>query len=206
MIGRLRGRLLTQEADRILIETSAGVGYEVIVAPRALVDLPAQGEETTLHVHTQVREDAITLYGFLQASDRAAFRLVQSVSGIGPKLALAIIGTCEPTALATAIAREDTVALCRIPGLGKKTAARLCLELKDKLDRLLGQDGAGLPSLTDIGGSGGASPAVGDASAALEALGYSSREIAKAIKNANPTDDDTVQSLLRRALKSLSPA
>jgi len=206
MIGRLRGRLLSQDVDRILIETGAGVGYEVIIAPRALVDLPPTGEEATLHIHTQVREDAITLYGFLQPSDRAVFRLVQSVSGIGPKLALAIIGTCEPTALATAIAREDTPALCRIPGLGKKTAARLCLELKDKLDRLLGQEGTPISSLVDLDGSGAAAPAIADASAALEALGYSSREIAKAIKSAAPANDDTVQSLLRRALKSLSPA
>lgn len=203
MIGRLRGLLLTTEPDRVLVETAQGVGYEVLVAPRVLMELPKVGAEITLHIHTHVREDAITLYGFGTEPDRRVFRVVQSVSGIGPKLALALVGTIEPKALADAIARDDVAGLTRIPGLGKKTAARLCLELKDKLGKLLPN-----PSLqAALDGSGPAAPpAVEDATAALAALGYNAREIKKALTAATPVADDTVQTLLRRALKALSPS
>ncbi len=208
MIGRIRGTLLEQEPDRVVVETAGGVGYEVFVAPRLMMELPPAGEEVTLFVHTQVREDAITLYGFADRTDRAVFRLVLTVQGIGPKLAMALVGTTDPEALAGAIAREDVTALTRVPGLGKKTASRLVLELKDKLDKLLiaqGRDfaeaanGALVPEAAEP-------PAVEDAKAALAALGYNAREIGKAMKVAAPTPDDSVQSLLRRALKVLSPA
>ena len=202
MIGRLRGPLLRQEPDRICVE-AGGVGYEVLVAPRVLAELPPLDAEVTLHVHTQVREDAITLYGFLHAADRQVFRTVQSVSGIGPKLALAIVGTTEPEALAAAISREDIAGLSKIPGLGKKTAARLCLELKDKLAGLFLPSGIAAPPRP---GSEQEPQAIADATAALGALGYNAREIKRALVGAVPTPDDTVQSLLRRALKTLSPA
>lgn len=202
MIGRLKGILATVEPDRVLVETSGGVGYEVLVPPRVLTELPVRGESVTLHIHTHVREDAIVLFGFLGADDRQAFRVVQGVTGIGPKLALAIVGTISSDQLADAIGREDVTALSKIPGLGKKTAARLCLELRDKLGAFA------------VGGVAGAVPpgrpgqpeAVGDAEAALAALGYNGREIKRALAAAAPKADDTVQSLLRRALKSLSPA
>ncbi len=205
MIGRLRGTLLVCEPDRVLLETGAGVGYEVVVTPRVLADLPALEEEVTLHVHTQVREDAITLYGFGSEADRQVFRVIQGVTGIGPKLALAVVGTTEPDALATAIAGEDIKGLSRIPGLGKKTAARLCLELKDKLGKLLPAPSlvtGRLPSPVEPPQH----PAVEDTTAALAALGYNAREIKRALGLATPTEEDTVQSLLRRALKALSPA
>jgi len=204
MIGRIRGQLLRQEPDRVLVETGAGVGYEVLVAPRTLTELPATGTEVTLHVHTQVAETAITLYGFLEEGDRQLFRVVQTVNGIGPKLALAVVGTTEPTALAQAVAREDIAGLTRIPGLGKKTAARLCIDLKDKLDQFLLPAGLGTGAVLVTPPA--ESQAVEDARAALSALGYNAREIKKAIATAEPQDDDTVQTLLRRALKSLSPA
>ena len=143
MIGHLRGRLLSQDPDRVVVETGAGLGYEVLVAPRVLTELPPIGVEVALHVHTQVAETAITLYGFLRDEDKRLFRAVQTVSGIGPKLALAIVGTTEPRALAEAVAREDIAGLIKIPGLGKKTAARLCIDLKDKLDRFLVPEGLG---------------------------------------------------------------
>ena len=208
MIGRIRGIVIDREPDRVLVETSGGVGYEVGVAPRLLLELPAPGEETTLFVHTQVREDDITLYGFLNRTDRAVFRLVMGVQGIGPKLAMALVGTTEPEALAAAIAREDVAALTRVPGLGKKTAARLVLELTDKLDKLLvaeGRDFASAPN-GHLASPSGDLPAVDDARAALAALGYNNREITSALKAATPQPDDTVQSLLRRTLKALSPA
>lgn len=208
MIGRVRGVLLEQEPDRVVVETSGGVGYEVIVAPRLMMELPAAGSEVTLFVHTQVREDSITLYGFQDRTDRAVFRLVLSVQGIGPKLAMALVGTTEPEALASAIAREDVVGLTRVPGLGKKTASRLVLELKDKLGKLLlaqGRDFAATAG-ADLLASRAEAPAVEDAKAALAALGYNSREITRALTKADAQPGDTVQSLLRRALKVLTPA
>lgn len=203
MIGSLKGTLTTRSPDAILVETSGGVGYELRVAPRVLAELPAEGAQVSLSVHTQVSQDAITLYGFTDAADRRVFRLVQSVSGIGPKLALAIVGTVEPEALARAIAGEDIAGLSKIPGLGKKTAARLCLELKDKIAKLFG------PSpIASVAGplAEVESAAVADAREALAALGYNAREIKKALAAAAPTESDTVQSVLRSALKALSPA
>ncbi|MEE2829171.1 MAG: Holliday junction branch migration protein RuvA [Myxococcota bacterium] len=204
MIGRLRGTLLEQGPDRVVVETAAGVGYEVRTAPRTLSELPATGSEVTLHVHTQVAETAITLYGFLSPQDKQLFRTVQTVSGIGPKLALAVAGTCDPAALAQAILREDIAGLSRIPGLGKKTAGRLCLELKDKLDSFMGPGELG--DQVVLSGGPQEPAAVEDARAALAALGYNGREIKKALSAAAPVEDDTVQTILRRALKALSPS
>ena len=204
MIGRLRGRLVAQEPDRVLVETAGGVGYEVRIPPRVLTALPQLGEEVLLHVHTQVSQDAITLFGFLSEADRQVFRVVQGVSGIGPSIALAVVGTLEPTQLADAIAHEDITTLSKVPKLGKKTAARLCLELADKLGRLLPADF--VPATGPAPVEPSMSPAAEDAQAALAALGYSAREIARAMKASDPQPDDTVQSLLRRALKILSPA
>ncbi len=205
MIGRLTGTLAVREADRVLLETAGGVGYEVIVPARTLVGLPPVGSSVVLVVHTKVREDAITLYGFLDEGDRRVFRLVQSVTGIGPKLALALIGTWEPQAIAQAIALGDTKALTRVPGLGKKTAERLCLELKDKILSVV-TDGLTASQITAMPTPSADPPAVEDTTAALAALGYTKREIERAIKASSPGADDTVQSLLKRALKHLSPA
>lgn len=202
MIGLLRGMLAACGPDRLVLDCG-GVGYEVVVTPRTLADLPTRGSEVTLHVHTQVREDAITLYGFGSEADRQAFRVLMTVTGIGPKLALAIVGTTEPEALARAIAAEDVRGLSRIPGLGNKTAARICLELKDKLGKLVAQPRlvAGGPPVV----AAGETEATRDATEALAALGYNAREIARALATAAPRSDDTVQTLLRRALQALSP-
>jgi len=208
VIGRIRGVIIDREPDRVLIETAGGVGYEVRIAPRLLLELPPPGDEATLFIHTQVREDDITLYGFQDRTDRAVFRLVMTVQGIGPKLAMALVGTTEPEALAGAIAREDVAALTRVPGLGKKTASRLVLELADKLDKLLIAEGREFAAEAAAGMAAPAAepPAVEDTRAALAALGYNNREITRALKTAAPQPDDTVQSLLRRTLKALSPA
>ena len=208
MIGHIRGKVLTREPDKVLVEAAGtGVGYEIRVSARTLVELPGPGEDVQLAIHTQVREDDITLYGFIAAIDRTVFRVLQTVSGIGPKLALAIVGTTEPMALCTAIMREDLVALTRIPGLGKKTAARLVLELKDKLPKLLGTPIEGLPEgATPLVLEEAEAVAVADATAALAALGYSAKEIAKTMKRVDPQPDEGVQEVLRRALKLLCPA
>ncbi len=205
MIGRLTGTLAVREADRVLVETAGGVGYEVIVPARTLVGLPPVGSPVVLVVHTKVREDAITLYGFLDHGDRTVFRLVQSVTGIGPKLALALVGTWEPEAIAHAIALGDVKALTKVPGLGKKTAERLCLELKDKILGVV-TGGLTVSQIVAVAPSASAPPAVEDTTAALAALGYKRREIDRALKASKPVPDDTVQSLLKRALKHLSPA
>ena len=204
MIGQLIGTLASREADRVLVATPGGVGYEVIVPARTLIGLPAVGGPVTLVVHTQVREDAITLYGFLDHADRAVFRLVQGVTGIGPKLALALVGTWEPRAIAEAISREQISSLTKVPGLGAKTAARLCLELKDKILGVVLQ-GLTESQVQAMAAHTGVVPAIDDTTAALAALGYNKREIDRAVQASKPVPDDTVQSLLRRALKFLSP-
>lgn len=199
MIGRIRGTLAQQWGDRVLVETASGVGYEVHVPARTLASLPRIGESTSLSIHTHVREDAILLFGFHDELDRAVFRLVLGVSGIGPKLALALVGTMDPASIARALERKDETTLARIPGIGKKTAARLCLELADKAGNLVLHSAATGPAPT-------AGPAAeSDAREALLALGYAIREVDSALKEAAPTGDDTVQSLLRRALRALAP-
>jgi Holliday junction DNA helicase RuvA len=214
MIGLVRGTLLRQEADRVLVETPAGVGYELLVAARTLVEMPPPGSAVLLVVHTQVREDAITLYGFLDERDRRAFRVLQGVNGIGPKLALAVVGTTSPKDLADAIARGDEARLARVPGLGKKTAARICLELKEKV-ALLAAPAVGILGVTGPAGEAATVAAAAaapesspedDAAQALAVLGYGSKEIARAMEKAGRQAGDTVQTLLRRALRVLSPA
>lgn len=201
MIGRLAGTLAAAWGDRILIETASGVGYEVHVPARTLAALPPLGQPVRLVIHTHVREDAIVLFGFSAEIDRECFRLVQAVTGIGPKIALALVGTCEPAAIAAAIDRKDEVALARIPGIGRKTAARLVLELTDKVTALrlnaAVAEPVGRPTPPD---------AQEDTRAALLALGYAPKEVETALKRAAPVAEDTVQTLLKRALRALAPA
>jgi Holliday junction DNA helicase RuvA len=202
MIGRIQGVLEAQDGERVLLMTAAGVGYEVLVPARTLAALPSLGATVSLQVHTHVREDAIVLFGFHAEEDRIAFRILQDVNGVGPKLALAIVGSSDPHDVASAIEREDARSLARIPGIGPKTAARMVLELRGKLAQaLLGRVGTSTPRA-----AAGAAPAVEDARAALAALGYNPKEVDRAIAVAAPTPDDTVQTLLRRALKGLSRA
>ena len=205
MIGRITGTLAVREADRVLVDTSGGVGYEVIVPARTPVGLPPVCSSRVLIIHTKVREDAITLYGFLDEADRRMFRLVQTVTGIGPKLALALVGTWDPQAIAHAVAMEDKKSLTRVPGLGPKAAGRICLELKDKVLAVVTAD-LTQSQITAMAPPQATPLAVEDTTAALAALGYTKREIERALKASAPISDDTVQSLLKRALKHLSPA
>jgi Holliday junction DNA helicase RuvA len=131
VIGRLTGTIVERAADGSIVLDVGGVGYELFVPLGALAKLGS--DVITLHVHTHVREDALVLYGFASAEDRAAFRTLMGVSSIGPKLALAVLSHLSAKELATAIAREDRAALSGIPGVGKKIVERLALELKDKL-------------------------------------------------------------------------
>lgn len=195
MIGRLSGRLLAKHPPSILLDVN-GVGYEVDVSMNTFCDLPALDAPLTLHVHMAVREDGHFLYGFLTESERAAFRQLVKISGVGARMALAVLSGLSVDELAAAIARQDVACFTRIPGIGKKTAERLLLELKGKLDALgsaVSGVAAGQPSATDP---------LQDTIDALVALGYNAREAQSAVK-ALPAGVSTTDAI-RLSLKQLS--
>ena len=192
MIGRLHGKLLEKNPPQILIDVS-GVGYEVDVPMSTFCNLPEVGGELTLHTHFVVREDAQLLYGFATLAERAVFRALIKISGVGPKIALALLSGITVDQLKDAVDRGETGLLTKVPGIGKKTAERLVLELKDKL--------AGTGAATAAVPTSGAR-ADADVAAALIALGYSEREAAAATKKL--PEDCTVNDGLRLALKSLT--
>ena len=190
MIGRLHGKLLEKNPPQILIDVS-GVGYEVDVPMSTFCNLPEVGGELTLHTHFVVREDAQLLYGFATLAERTVFRALIKISGVGPKIALALLSGITVDQLKDAVDRGETGLLTKVPGIGKKTAERLVLELKDKL--------AGTGAATAAVPTSGARA---DVAAALIALGYSEREAAAATKKL--PEDCTVNDGLRLALKSLT--
>lgn len=190
MIGRLHGKLLEKNPPQILIDVS-GVGYEVDVPMSTFCNLPEVGGELTLYTHFVVREDAELLYGFATLAERAAFRALIKISGVGPKIALALLSGITVDQLKDAVDRGETGLLTKVPGIGKKTAERLVLELKGKL--------AGTGAATAAVPTSGARA---DVAAALIALGYSEREAAAATKKL--PEDCTVNDGLRLALKSLT--
>ena len=193
MIGRLSGLLAEKNPPAILVDCQ-GVGYEVLVPMSTFYWLPASGERVTLLTHFIVREDAQTLYGFATPAERAAFRELLRVSGVGPRTALAVLSGMSVTELAQAVAAQQPVRLVKVPGIGKKTAERLLLELKGKLGADLGV-APGSPAAPDSG-------AQGDILQALLALGYSDKEAAVALKALPP--DVTVSEGIRLALKALA--
>lgn len=172
MIGRLTGHLAEKNPPQILLDCH-GVGYEVWVPMSTFYNLPATGEGLTLLIHMVVREDAHTLYGFGSASERAAFRALIKISGIGPRMALAVLSGMNVADLAQAVAAQDAARLTKVPGIGKKTAERLLLELKGKL-------GAAPGALA--GAAALAEGAQADIVQALLALGYNEREAAAAFR------------------------
>ena len=190
MIGRLHGKLLEKNPPQILIDVS-GVGYEVDVPMSTFCNLPEVGGELTLHTHFVVREDAELLYGFATLAERAVFRALIKISGVGPKIALALLSGITVDQLKDAVDRGETGLLTKVPGIGKKTAERLVLELKGKL--------AGTGAATAAVPTSGARA---DVAAALIALGYSEREAAAATKKL--PEDCTVNDGLRLPLKSLT--
>ena len=191
MIGRLCGILLEKNPPQLLLDVQ-GVAYEVDVPMSTFYNLPANGERVTLFTHLVVREDAHLLYGFGSENERRAFRQLLKVNGIGAKIALSLLSGLSVTELAQAITLQETARLTRVPGIGKKTAERLLLELKDKL----GAD------LTQAIGVHRAPPATSDIMHALVALGYSEREAAAAIRQL--PDGVAVADGIRQALKLLA--
>jgi Holliday junction DNA helicase RuvA len=164
MIARLRGPILEKSPGRVVLDC-AGVGYEAAVSIPTFAALPDLGHEASLHIHTHVREDQLALYGFSSLNEKRLFEKLLTISGIGPRLALTILSGLEPERLIAAIRSSDHATLTRIPGVGKKTAERVTLELKDKLEPLA----AGRP-VTPVPGS--ASAVAEDVLSALENLGY----------------------------------
>ncbi len=205
MIGRIRGTLAEKHPPAILVDVS-GVGYELQVPMTTLFQLPELGTEVSLLTHFVVREDAQLLYGFIDGRDRELFRELIKVSGVGPKLALTILSGMDSASFARCVQRDDVSALVALPGVGKKTAERLLVEMRDKLKDWLGQlDAAGAaPGTTEA-----ATPTAdltADAESALIALGYKPAEAARVVAAVN---DDAVadsEELIRRALKSMVSA
>ena len=191
MIRRIQGTLLEKNPPQILVDVH-GVGYEIDVPMSTFYNLPDVGQQVTLLTHFVVREDAQLLYGFGTAKERAAFRQLIKISGIGARTALAVLSGMSVEALAQAVAQQESALLTRVPGIGKKTAERLVLELKGKISA----DTEGL-TLSAAPGDNRA-----DVAAALTALGYSEREANAAAKKLAP--DVSVSAGIREALKSLA--
>lgn len=200
MIGSLRGRLLDRGiSGEVLIEVG-GVGYRVQVSPATSVTLGAEGAEVFVWVHHRVREDGQTLYGFADRAERECFEAILGAHGVGPALALAILSVHSPSELHRILADEDVRALCLVPGVGKKTAARLLIELKNRLE-LPDDLGESAPATGRTGGSV-VSQARADVRNALAELDYSAEEIAAAMRDLPDTDESAT--LLRTALASLA--
>lgn len=195
MIGSLRGTLLARTAEAELVVEVGGVGYRVSVTTGTAAGAGPTGSEIFLHVHTHVREDAIVLYGFAHQDERRCFEALLGAHGVGPALALAVLSALSPAALSTAVLEDDVDTLCSVPGVGRKTAARLLIDLKSRLD---------LPdfSAAPVPAGAGGSSARAEARAALAELGYSTEEIRAALDGVR--EDVGVEELLRLALRELA--
>ena len=194
MIGRITGQLAAAEGGEIVVDVG-GVGYELQVSLNTLFALPPVGERVSLVTHFVVREDAQLLFGFLDQQERTLFRLLIKVNGVGPKMGLAILSGMSVTELQRAVASDDILRLTKLPGVGKKTAERLLIELRDKVDLSTFDSAAG--ALVDT-----ASLAADEAVAALAALGYRSSDAEKMIAKVNSGELST-EALVKAALRNL---
>ena len=197
MIGSLRGTLVHRSDDEILVEV-AGIGYRVLVAPATSLNVGDVNEEAYVHIHHNIREDSQALYGFGSREERDCFEALLGAHGVGPALALAILSVHDPLSLQRALADDDVAALCLVPGVGKKTAARLLVELKSKLN---------LPviDLTEPVRSDAPSNSRTDVRDALAGLGYGADEIQQVLRDLPDESDDT-GALLKQALQRLATA
>lgn len=194
MIGRLRGVLLQKEPPSLLLDV-AGVGYEVEAPMTTFYDLPAVGETTTLHTHLVVRDDAHLLYGFSSEAQRRLFRDLIRINGVGPRVALAVLSGLSVAEFTRCVAAADTARLVQVPGIGRKTAERVLMEMKDKVDGEI----AAAPT------PGVAPPAdpVSEAVSALIALGYKPQEASRMVRTASG-DGASTEEIIRQALKSMA--
>ena len=198
VIGRLQGMLIEKQAPDLLVNVG-GVGYQVQASLTTFFALPAVGEQVILHTHFVVREDAQQLYGFAEAGERELFRTLIRVNGVGPKMALAILSGMTPDEFVRCVRADDVRALVKLPGVGNKTAERLIVEMRDRLQ--------GWASAPSADGSAAAPPAPSvaeEAEGALVALGYKPQEAARMIGAAYvPEDNPSSEDLIRLALQSL---
>jgi Holliday junction DNA helicase RuvA len=192
VIAHLRGKLLAKNPNHAVVE-AAGVGYEVTITIPTFSALPALGAEVALHIHTHVREDALALFGFLRPDEKQLFEKLISVSGIGPKLAITTLSGMAADTMVSAIQGNNVAALTRIPGIGKKTAERMVLELRDKLE------GFGAAP-----GVAAASPMEEDVISALVNLGYQRPVAEKVLARLGQTEGETFEVLFRKALAGVS--
>jgi len=201
MIGYLRGKIIEKEPPVLLLDVS-GVGYQLEASMNTFYALSASSEpdaQVALHVHTVVREDAFLLYGFASKDERALFQALLKVNGVGPRVALAILSTLSAGEFALCIHHEDSAALVRVPGIGKKTAERLLVEMRDRIPALEG----------DAKQASGAAPgsaglAINDATSALIALGFRSADASRAVRAVPDAQSESSENLIRLALKALS--
>jgi Holliday junction DNA helicase RuvA len=187
MIGRLRGTVAAKGVEGLLLD-AGGVGFEVVMSPRGLGEIPAVGEVVVVHTHLYLREDQAVLYGFPTAEEREVFRILLGAAGVGPRLALALLGTLRPLELRRAIVTADADALTVVPGVGKRTAQRLILDLRARLE---------MPELETVPGAG----SLAEVRSALEGLGYQAAEIRQALEGL-PVEGE-IEDLLRSALQRL---
>ncbi len=199
MIERLRGILVDKDAEGVVVDVS-GVGYRAAVPVGAIGALPPLGEECVLHTRMVVREDAISLFGFATKEERSAFDALTAVSKIGPKIAVAVLSTLSPAEISAAVARDDAVKLATVPGLGKKTAERVVLELKGKDFTVFAPSGA-----TQDGSAVNEQTAgtYMEAREALTSLGYSLDEAEQALRDVSEDKSETVEGYVREALRRI---
>lgn len=201
MIGSLRGTVAYLSQDYCLLETPGGVGYRVFMPSSHLAQL-VLNKEVRIQTHTAVREDAILLYGFLSQEYYDLFELLLTISGVGPKLALGILSAVKPEAFYLAVQSQDVKLLVKLPGIGKKTAERMLLELKDKVGTFTDNHGAELaPSISSVGNN-----AVAEAIEALESLGYARSEILPTLKQIPDCSELSSDVILKQALKLIAQA
>lgn len=207
MIATLTGRILSKIADRAVVDVG-GVGYEVILSTDGIARLPEKGAEVFLFIHTNVREDAITLFGFLEVEEKELFLILRTVTGIGPKLALGMLSGMRVNDICQAISMGDIKRLTQLPGVGKKTAERICVDLKEKVAHLSADTALPVPDAGhDVAGAGSTAA---DALSALTNLGYGDSVARAALGRAKKRlGEETfaglkVEELIRETLRSLA--
>jgi len=201
MIGHLKGKIIAKHPPELILDVN-GVGYELQASMNTFYQLPELGEEVTLHTHLVVREDAQLLYGFYELRERTLFRMLIKVNGVGPKMALTILSSADPDAFVQCVANNDVSSLVRLPGVGKKTAERLIIEMKDRLaDWNENSSTVALPNNPHSVISVVDDPSR-DAVSALIALGYKPQEASRAVSKVS-AEGLTSEELIRLALKGL---
>lgn len=200
MIGQLRGTILEKQPPQLLLDVN-GVGYEIDAPMSTFYRLPDVGQIVTLHTHLVVREDAHSLFGFFTRDERLLFRTLLKVNGVGPRLALTVLSSIEPNEFVQCILNQDAGSLVRIPGVGKKTAERLIIEMRDKLASWHQTTPIEL-NLINTKDDGSRKQVVQDAVAALIALGYKPQEASRAVSKIND-ENLTSEDIIRRALKEM---